>query len=93
MSPAEQRRVKGGRSPCGGRGLKLLFRQERLDGALSLPVRGAWVEIKNAAQTGKELMESLPVRGAWVEILWTGLQSARKKSLPVRGAWVEIATE
>ena len=26
----------------------------------SLPVRGAWIEIKNAAQTGKELMGRSP---------------------------------
>ena len=34
---------------------------------MSLPVRGAWVEIsKNAA--GEIVEWSLPVRGAWVEM-------------------------
>ena len=34
---------------------------------LSLPVRGAWVEIKKHLISGSTKM-SLPVRGAWVEI-------------------------
>ena len=53
-------------------------------------MRGAWVEIKNAAQTGKALMESLPVRGAWVEIIYMRRTKTQIESLPVRGAWVEI---
>ena len=35
--------------------------------ALSLPVRGAWVEIPRSRRWSL-LMPSLPVRGAWVEI-------------------------
>ena len=34
----------------------------------SLPVRGAWIEIKND-KLGVFIEESLPVRGAWIEIL------------------------
>ena len=35
--------------------------------ALSLPVRGAWIEIKNRVSE-MERPRSLPVRGAWIEI-------------------------
>ena len=57
---------------------------------LSLPVRGAWIEIDNV-DVGEWVFTSLPVRGAWIEI-W---QAIRKRlqanpSLPVRGAWIEI---
>ena len=34
----------------------------------SLPVRGAWVEMLDAAENEGENAMSLPVRGAWVEI-------------------------
>ena len=34
---------------------------------LSLPVRGAWIEILSAARA-KSAIVSLPVRGAWIEI-------------------------
>ena len=33
------------RSPCGERGLKFRGRQKRYKVAVSLPVRGAWIEI------------------------------------------------
>ena len=57
---------------------------------MSLPVRGAWVEITCSGGAPAAGVASLPVRGAWVEIqdffdLFFGLWS-----LPVRGAWVEI---
>ena len=35
---------------------------------LSLPVRGAWVEITICARRKARKSRSLPVRGAWVEI-------------------------
>ena len=57
---------------------------------VSLPVRGAWVEIGENRFHGFAA-KSLPVRGAWVEMATcptTGLPTVR--SLPVRGAWVEI---
>ena len=37
------------------------------DGLMSLPVRGAWVEIKPKQYRGA-CRPSLPVRGAWVEM-------------------------
>ena len=34
----------------------------------SLPVRGAWVEIKRCIFRSVRIQMSLPVRGAWVEM-------------------------
>ena len=34
---------------------------------MSLPVRGAWIEIQRVISVDKKLL-SLPVRGAWIEI-------------------------
>ena len=55
------------RSPCGERGLKLLYARAARHGKASLPVRGAWIEIRHAAQAAV-FPESLPVRGAWIEM-------------------------
>ena len=38
---------------------------------MSLPVRGAWVEMK-IRQESSEISASLPVRGAWVEMSFGG---------------------
>ena len=64
------------RSPCGERGLKSHGVPRHRDPHPSLPVRGAWVEIKSSKR-GQNDGRSLPVRGAWVEIgkaslQWTG---------------------
>ena len=37
---------------------------------LSLPVRGAWIEIIVAQWFDTIQDWSLPVRGAWIEIIW-----------------------
>ena len=58
---------------------------------VSLPVRGAWVEITTTARCSAFSCASLPVRGAWVEIfLWPFSAFRGVRSLPVRGAWVEM---
>ena len=80
-----------GRSPCGERGLKLTFVGHILVLAVSLPVRGAWVEMATCPTTGLPTVRSLPVRGAWVEMARATGPSSGGLSLPVRGAWVEIA--
>ena len=36
--------------------------------ALSLPVRGAWIEISVARAVTDIAVKALPVRGAWIEI-------------------------
>ena len=56
---------------------------------LSLPVRGAWIEILNA-KSATDVAWSLPVRGAWIEILNAKSATDVAWSLPVRGAWIEI---
>ena len=37
--------------------------------ALSLPVRGAWIEISRRSSSTESKVRSLPVRGAWIEIV------------------------
>ena len=56
------------RSPHGERGLKF-----RRDGSVdivcvSLPTRGAWIEIKAAFASSVASSASLPTRGAWIEM-------------------------
>ncbi len=62
------------RSPCGERGLKFVLEWQWLNRHMSLPVRGAWIEIllafSNIART-----VSLPVRGAWIEMEYRPLRS------------------
>ena len=49
--------------------MKLRARIDKLQAeAMSLPVRGAWVEIGGRLALRVVLISSLPVRGAWVEI-------------------------
>ena len=58
--------------------------------AMSLPSRGAWIEIspKLLAQSREK---SLPSRGAWIEIQAPEPSGALcMPSLPSRGAWIEI---
>ena len=45
---------------------------------VSLPVRGAWIEIAITLK-GAESFTSLPVRGAWIEIIFgRALRNARR---------------
>ena len=59
---------------------------------MSLPVRGAWIEISFASTSPAE-NRSLPVRGAWIEMAGHQPTSHGVLSLPVRGAWIEITTD
>ena len=57
----------------------------------SLPVRGAWIEIRRECCAAMCAQSSLPVRGAWIEIGMYQTPAWRKEvSLPVRGAWIEM---
>ena len=56
-----------GRSPCGERGLKSIEKAYPLIRLVSLPLRGAWIEIL-LKLLGFDDPESLPLRGAWIEI-------------------------
>ena len=70
--------------------MKFLVREQSEQHVLSLPVRGAWIEIPSCFPICWNCL-SLPVRGAWIEICYTPYVSISKKSLPVRGAWIEIS--
>ena len=35
---------------------------------VSLPIRGAWIEISTVGGSPRQLNRSLPIRGAWIEI-------------------------
>ena len=63
----DRQRVRLRRSPCGERGLKFRAAEEATIRGLSLPVRGAWIEIP-APPLCAVVLWSLPVRGAWIEI-------------------------
>ena len=47
--------------------MKFFRLQRDYHGALSLPVRGAWIEILSSINC-VVVTPSLPVRGAWIEI-------------------------
>ena len=58
---------------------------------MSLPVRGAWIEMADTDDVVIEVFPSLPVRGAWIEMPSRSSPcTAPATSLPVRGAWIEI---
>ena len=56
---------------------------------MSLPVRGAWIEISASLLLNKK-SASLPVRGAWIEMSDAYGRANNPASLPVRGAWIEM---
>ena len=56
---------------------------------MSLPARGAWIEII-ASAIALASNSSLPARGAWIEIDRKALERGQRLSLPARGAWIEI---
>ena len=39
---------------------------------LSLPTRGAWIEISELTRKVVDVQRSLPTRGAWIEIIEVG---------------------
>ena len=55
------------RSPHGERGLKFKACRVSVQHFLSLPARGAWIEMVQTLMREKRL-GSLPARGAWIEI-------------------------
>ena len=57
---------------------------------MSLPVRGAWIEMSPPPTRPPAGYRSLPVRGAWIEIFQVMQKVGFRASLPVRGAWIEI---
>ena len=64
---------------------------KHLHRVVSLPVRGAWIEMMRRFRNARSL-RSLPVRGAWIEMRPLIDGGRGILSLPVRGAWIEIET-
>ena len=62
---------------------------KHLHRVVSLPVRGAWIEMMRRFRNARSL-RSLPVRGAWIEMRPLIDGGRGILSLPVRGAWIEI---
>ena len=59
---------------------------------LSLPSRGAWIEMVNICPLVPPSGRSLPSRGAWIEMSRLATCPRRNpRSLPSRGAWIEIS--
>ena len=54
--------------------------------ALSLPVRGAWIEMLDAAENEEEAAMSLPVRGAWIEMMCRTTRTGRELVAPRAGS-------
>ena len=53
---------------------------------MSLPVRGAWIEIASTIRPFRPLILSLPVRGAWIEITTGGVQMDKITVAPRAGS-------
>ena len=79
------------RSPCGERGLKWILGIETETIRLSLPVRGAWVEISARAQQGRCAFCRSPCGERGLKYHRQRPKGGLGGSLPVRGAWVEIS--
>ena len=81
------------RSPCGERGLKYGRVAGDEHGVLSLPVRGAWIEISQAIRRRLQASRRSPCgeRGLKWHLMVEEAESLL--SLPVRGAWIEINQE
>ena len=60
--------LKGSRSPHGERGLKFVRAAFVCAVRVSLPARGAWIEMQITGTTVTGNAASLPARGAWIEI-------------------------
>ena len=58
---------------------------------MSLPARGAWIEVVVEYDDRFRCIQSLPARGAWIEVHFNPNISPRlRPSLPARGAWIEV---
>ena len=53
---------------------------------LSLPSRGAWIEIGAALARRAKVAGSLPSRGAWIEMISTRVEMVRGSVAPLAGS-------
>ena len=80
-----------GRSPCGERGLKLCVSDKSQNLKMSLPVRGAWVEMSYSTWSRRTRSCRSPCGERGLKSTTFALQNRALLSLPVRGAWVEMS--
>ena len=82
-----------GRSPCGERGLKYKRPKKAYHRLTSLPVRGAWIEIRwtTCTTTTRQSRSPCGERGLKSGGFWKVRPDT--PSLPVRGAWIEIVLD
>ena len=78
------------RSPCGERGLKYDYIIARSGAIVSLPVRGAWIEIANTGATADSVTRRSPCGERGLKSFTNFHEQNLDWSLPVRGAWIEI---
>ena len=83
--------VKNGRSPHGERGLKSVQVDARNAQVLSLPPRGAWIEILSRLSVRRDVIGRSPHGERGLKLCLTLYQKLMVMSLPPRGAWIEIA--
>ena len=57
---------------------------------MSLPVRGAWIEISIFPDNSSKVM-SLPVRGAWIEIGCQSLRFVNATVAPRKGIEIRVS--
>ena len=57
---------------------------------MSLPVRGAWIEIGYPVEDDMVLYRRSPCGERGLKYLFEGDDCGHDASLPVRGAWIEI---
>lgn len=75
--------------PMRERGLKYNGGRGQLSKPLSLPMRGAWIEML-PKRLPPPPSNVAPHAGAWIEIRIKLANEQEQSSFPMRGAWIEI---
>ena len=79
-----------GRSPHGERGLKSILEGVHSSYELSLPSRGAWIEMTDKTQQQRQRKCRSPHGERGLKLCLRAGRSTTPWSLPSRGAWIEI---
>ena len=58
---------------------------------LSLPMRGAWIEIKLVKEQIEQVKRRSPCGGRGLKSFMNREKNYERESLPMRGAWIEIS--
>ena len=78
------------RSPSGERGLKCFITVWTLLTGMSLPIRGAWIEISRTTNGGRQRHRRSPSGERGLKLHPIVYLLVVVLSLPIRGAWIEI---